>query len=62
MNAPYEILNEEKENATPKDRFGLAKLLNEKSKFQPNEETSRMSMFPMRFSKRDADGPHFEHE
>jgi hypothetical protein len=31
MNAPYVKLNEEKENATPKDHFGLAKLLREKS-------------------------------
>ena len=55
MNALYEKLNEERENATPKDHFGLAKLLREKSRAQPaNEEKSRYSSFSMRFSKRDA--------
>jgi hypothetical protein len=31
MNALYEKMNEERENATQKDHFGLAKLLREKS-------------------------------
>jgi hypothetical protein len=57
MNAPYVKLNEEKENATPKDQFGLAKLLSrEKPGVQSKRgATARYSMFPMRFSKRDAD-------
>ena len=56
MNAPYVKLNEEKENATPKDQFGLAKLLREKPGTQfKRGATARNSMFPMRFSKRDAD-------
>jgi hypothetical protein len=56
MNAPYVKLNEEKENATPKDQFGLAKLLREKSGTQSNRHaTARNSLFSIRFSKRDED-------
>ena len=56
MNAPYVKLNEEKENATPKDHFGLAKLLREKSEIESKrDDTPRYSTFPVRFSKRDAD-------
>ncbi|EFX87291.1 hypothetical protein DAPPUDRAFT_44144, partial [Daphnia pulex] len=56
MNAPYAKLNQEKENATPKDQFGLAKLLREKSGAQSKRDaTPRYLMFPVRFSKRDAD-------
>ncbi|XP_046647046.1 platelet-derived growth factor receptor alpha-like [Daphnia pulicaria] len=56
MNAPYVKLNEEKENATPKDQFGLAKLLREKSGTQSKmDATPRYSMFPVRSSKKFAD-------
>jgi hypothetical protein len=56
MNAPYVKLNEEKENATPKDQFGLAKLLREKSGAQfKTDATPRYSMFPVRSSKKVAD-------
>jgi hypothetical protein len=56
MNAPYVKLNEEKENATPKDQFGLAKLLREKSGAQSKmDATPRYSMFPVRSSKKVAD-------
>jgi hypothetical protein len=47
MNAPYVKLNEEKENATPKDQFGLAKLLREKPGAQSNRHaTARNSSLP----------------
>jgi hypothetical protein len=56
MNAPYAKLNQEKENATPKDQFGLAKLLREKSGTKSKKfATPRNSMFPMRSSKKVAD-------
>ncbi|XP_046459939.1 mast/stem cell growth factor receptor Kit-like isoform X2 [Daphnia pulex] len=56
MNAPYAKLNEEKENATPKDQFGLAKLLREKSGAQSyRHATARNSLFSIRFSKSDED-------
>jgi hypothetical protein len=56
MNAPYVKLNEEKENAMPKDHFGLAKLLREKSGAQfKTDATPRYSMFPVRSSKKVAD-------
>jgi hypothetical protein len=53
MNALHEKMNEERENATQKDHFGLAKLLREKSRVESKEKSSRSSSFPMRFSKRD---------
>ncbi|XP_046451547.1 fibroblast growth factor receptor 2-like [Daphnia pulex] len=56
MNALYVKLNEDKENATPKDHFGLAKLLVEKSGAQSKRDTTaRYSFLPMLFSKKDAD-------
>jgi hypothetical protein len=56
MNAPYAKLNEENENATPMDHFGLAKLLREKSGVKSKRGgTKRNSVFPKRSSKKDAD-------
>ncbi|XP_046459913.1 mast/stem cell growth factor receptor Kit-like isoform X2 [Daphnia pulex] len=56
MNASYAKLNEEKENATPMDTFGLAKLLRENSGTKSKKyATPRNSMFPMRSSKKIAD-------
>ena len=53
MNAPYVKLNEEKENATPKDQFGLAKLLSrEKSVGQSKRDaTPQNSVSSMRSSQ-----------
>jgi hypothetical protein len=49
MNAPYAKLNEENENATPMDHFGLAKLLREKSGVKSKRGgTKRNSVFPKR--------------
>jgi hypothetical protein len=52
MNAPYAKLNEEKENATLKDQFGLAKLLREKSVGQSKRDaTPQNSVSSMRSSQ-----------
>jgi serine/threonine protein kinase len=52
MNAIYVKLNEDKENASPKEHFGLAKLLREKSETQSKRDATRHSSFPIRFSKK----------
>jgi hypothetical protein len=51
MNAIYVKLNEHKENASPKEHFGLAKL-REKSETQSKRDATRHSSFPIRFSKK----------
>ena len=56
LNTPYEKFNEEKAVAPKTERFGLAKLLNEKTKVvkshsQPVGNTShRYSLFPKRLA------------
>lgn len=51
MNESYVKLNEEKANASPDDLFGLAKLLQERSK--STENSKRYSKFPIRFHSDD---------
>jgi hypothetical protein len=43
MNEPYAKLNEEMENATPADSFGLAKLLKRKASSRPSVHLFRFS-------------------
>uniref|UniRef100_A0A0P5A089 receptor protein-tyrosine kinase n=1 Tax=Daphnia magna TaxID=35525 RepID=A0A0P5A089_9CRUS len=50
MNDPYVKLNEEKNNTTPNDLYGLAKLLQDKIPSQSTENAKRYSASPTRLS------------
>lgn len=50
MNDPYVKLNEEKNNTTPNDLYGLAKLLQDKIPSQSTKNAKRYSASPTRLS------------